>query len=115
QSPSRNPSPRIAGHNRLPEYEQDRLAAAMDRKEPESRIILTPQLARSPREGTAMNPPEVKPDRIQQMWFAYAPPLMLEAAVRNRVFDVLDTGAKSVEQVAAATGASVRGLRALMN
>ena len=56
-----------------------------------------------------------KPERIQQLWFAYAPPLILEAAVRHRVFDVLDAGPKTVEQVAAVTGASIRGLRALMN
>jgi ubiquinone/menaquinone biosynthesis C-methylase UbiE len=58
---------------------------------------------------------EVKPDRIQQLWFAYAPPLMLEAAIRLKVFDVLDAGPKTVDQVASATGASTRGLRALMN
>ena len=58
---------------------------------------------------------EIKPDRILQLWFAYAPPLMLEAAIRHRVFDALDSGPKSVEQLAAATGASLRGLRALVN
>src|SRR5262249_918643 len=40
---------------------------------------------------------------------------MLEAAVRNRVFDTLADGPKDVAGVAAATGASGRGLRILMN
>jgi ubiquinone/menaquinone biosynthesis C-methylase UbiE len=48
------------------------------------------------------------------MW-AYAPPLIMEAAIRNRVFDTLDAGPKTVEEVAASTGASTRGLRAILN
>jgi SAM-dependent methyltransferase len=55
------------------------------------------------------------PDRIMQMAFGYAAPLMLEAAIRHRVFDVLDGGPKKLEQVARETGASPRGLRAIMN
>jgi ubiquinone/menaquinone biosynthesis C-methylase UbiE len=47
--------------------------------------------------------------------WGYAPPLILEAALRHRIFDILDTGAKPVEEVATATGASVRGLTAIMN
>lgn len=58
---------------------------------------------------------QVTPERIMQFAFAYAPPLMLEAAIHLRIFDVLDEGAKTVEEVSTATGASVRGLRALMN
>jgi predicted nicotinamide N-methyase len=41
--------------------------------------------------------------------------LILEAAIRHRVFDVLDGGAKTVPQLAAETGASERGLAAIMN
>ena len=58
---------------------------------------------------------QVTPERIMQFAFGYAPTLILEAAVRHRVFDVLDEGPQTVEQVSAATGASVRGLRAVMN
>lgn len=58
---------------------------------------------------------EVLPERIHQLAFGYAAPLILEAAIRNRVFDVLDDGPKTVEDVAAATGASERGLRIVMN
>ena len=59
--------------------------------------------------------PPVTPERIMQFAWGYAPPLILEAAVRHRVFDVLDTGLRTVEQLSTETGASVRGLRAVLN
>jgi hypothetical protein len=59
--------------------------------------------------------PAVTPERIMQFGWGYAPPLIMEAAVRNGVFDQLDAGPKTVDEVAAATGASPRGLRAIMN
>jgi SAM-dependent methyltransferase len=57
----------------------------------------------------------VTPERIMQFGFGYAAPLMLEAAVNLKVFDALDGGPRALGQVAAATGASERGLRALLN
>jgi 3-hydroxy-5-methyl-1-naphthoate 3-O-methyltransferase len=60
-------------------------------------------------------PVQVTPERIMQMAWGYVPPLVLEAAIRHRVFDVLDAGAKTIQETAAATGASVRGLTAIMN
>jgi hypothetical protein len=57
----------------------------------------------------------VTPERIYQFAFAYAPPLVLEAAIRHRVFDVLESGAKSLDEIQAATGASRRGLSAILN
>ena len=57
----------------------------------------------------------VTPERIYQFAFGYAPPLVLEAAIRHHVFDVLDSGAKSLEEVQVATGASRRGLSAILN
>ena len=57
----------------------------------------------------------VTPERIMQIAFGYAPTFMIEAAINNRVFDVLDESPKTVEETAEATGASIRGLRALMN
>ncbi len=59
--------------------------------------------------------PKVTPERLMQFGFAYAPPLIIGAAVANKVFDTLASGAKSVEQVSKDTGASFRGLRAIMN
>lgn len=58
---------------------------------------------------------QVTPARIMQMAWGYAPTLILEAAIRNKVFDTLDAGPKSIDDVAAATGASPRGVRAVMN
>ena len=57
----------------------------------------------------------VTPERIYQLAFGYAPPLVLEAAIRHHVFDVLDSGPKSLSEISQATGASERGLAAIMN
>lgn len=58
---------------------------------------------------------QVTPERIMQFAWGYVPPLVLEAAIRHRVFDVLDSGAKTAAEVQKATGASERGLRGIMN
>ena len=63
----------------------------------------------------AMSRAAVTPEKIQQLAWGYAPPLMIEAALHHGVFDLLDGGSKTVEEVAARSGASVRGLRAVMN
>ena len=63
----------------------------------------------------AMGHAAVTPERVMQFAWGYAAPLLMETAVRNRVFDLLDEGPKTVEEVAAASGASVRGLRIAMN
>lgn len=57
----------------------------------------------------------VTPERIYQFSFGYAAPLVLEAAIKNRVFDVLDEGPKTIREVHLASGASERGLVAIMN
>ena len=59
--------------------------------------------------------PPVTPERILQFAWGYAPTLILEAAICHHVFDVLDARPMTVAQVAKATGASVRGLTAIMN
>ncbi|HEX5236746.1 MAG TPA: methyltransferase [Silvibacterium sp.] len=58
---------------------------------------------------------QVTPQRIMQFAWGYAAPLILESAIRNKVFDTLDAGPKTVDEVHAATGASTRGLTAIMN
>src|SRR5947208_16987186 len=58
---------------------------------------------------------QITSQRLQELGFAYAPPLIISAAVSNKVFDTLENGAKSVEQLSRETGASVRGLRAIMD
>ena len=45
-----------------------------------------------------------------QFAWGYVPALVLEAAIKNRVFDTLDAGPKTIQEVQAATGASERGL-----
>ncbi|HLH39706.1 MAG TPA: methyltransferase dimerization domain-containing protein [Bryobacteraceae bacterium] len=55
------------------------------------------------------------PERIMQFAFGYSAPLIIEAAVRNRVFDTLADGPRTVEEVSRQTGASIRGLRMIMN
>lgn len=57
----------------------------------------------------------VTPERIMQFAWGYVPPLLLEAGIRHRVFDVLDSGPKTIAEVHKETGASQRGLTALMN
>jgi len=58
---------------------------------------------------------KLTPERLQQFGFAYAPPLIISAAVNNKVFDALEGGPKTVEQLKKETGASARGLRAIMD
>jgi len=58
---------------------------------------------------------QVTPERIMQFAWGYVPPLILEAAIRHRVFDVLDDGPKAINDVQKETGASERGLTAIMN
>jgi ubiquinone/menaquinone biosynthesis C-methylase UbiE len=58
---------------------------------------------------------QVTPERLMELSFAYAPPLIISASVSNKVFDLLEDCAKTSEQLAAETGASARALRILMN
>src|SRR5215469_13848320 len=55
------------------------------------------------------------PERLQQLGFAYAPPLIISAPVNNKVFDTLQSEPKTVEQVSKETGGSARGLRGIMD
>jgi 2-polyprenyl-3-methyl-5-hydroxy-6-metoxy-1,4-benzoquinol methylase len=59
--------------------------------------------------------PAVTPERIMQMAWGFAPPLVLEAAIHHHVFDVLENGPKSLDEISRATGASERGLASIMN
>ena len=64
---------------------------------------------------SASSTPTVRPDRIMEMVWGYAPPIILATAVQNRVFDELDRGPKTIAELAKATGNSERGLRILAN
>jgi 3-hydroxy-5-methyl-1-naphthoate 3-O-methyltransferase len=58
---------------------------------------------------------QISPERLMQFTFGFAPPLMIEAAIRHGVFDILDKGAKTLDALCAETGTSTRGLRTLLN
>jgi len=58
---------------------------------------------------------QITPERLMQFTFGFAPPLIIEAAIRHRVFNLLDEGAKSIEKLCAETRASPRGLCAILN
>lgn len=64
---------------------------------------------------SASSNPAVRPDRIMEMVWGYAPPIILGTAIQAKVFDLLDAGPKTVEELAQASGNSVRGLRGIMN
>ena len=50
-----------------------------------------------------------------QFAWGYVPPLMLEAAIRHKVFDVLDGGPLTLAELQSRTGVSKRGLSGLVN
>lgn len=50
-----------------------------------------------------------------QLSWGYAPPLIIEAAVKHRLFDLLDASPKSAQQLAKGAGASLRGVTAICN
>ena len=63
----------------------------------------------------AASPSPLTPERLMQFTFGFAPPLIIEAAIRHRVFDTLDHGAKTLAALCAETSTSPRGLRAILN
>jgi len=50
-----------------------------------------------------------------QFAWGYGPPLILEAALNYRLFDLLDQAPQTVVELAARSGASARGLTAILN
>ena len=48
-----------------------------------------------------------------QFAFGYAPPLMINAAINLRVFDLLEGGPRSAEDLSTATASSLRGIKIL--
>jgi ubiquinone/menaquinone biosynthesis C-methylase UbiE len=58
---------------------------------------------------------KLSPERIMQLAWGYAPPLIIEAAVKHGVFDALDQSPKTALQLARQARASERGLTAILN
>ncbi len=66
-----------------------------------------------PSQSTTGQP--ITPQKFMQAAFAYAPPLILEAAIRHGLYDRLADGPKSADELAAAAGISPRGARILLD
>jgi SAM-dependent methyltransferase len=62
-----------------------------------------------------MTPDSNSPERIMQFAWGFAPPLTIEVAIRNRIFDFLDTRPHTVQEVAEYAKGSTRGWRAVLN
>ncbi len=62
----------------------------------------------------ATGQPAVTPERLSALAWGYTAPLIIEAAIHQRIFDLLDEAPKSIAELAALTGASTRGLRAVL-
>ncbi|HEY3705673.1 MAG TPA: methyltransferase [Terracidiphilus sp.] len=58
---------------------------------------------------------QVTPERLMQFAWGYSIPLILEAALRHGIFDLLDNGPMNLDALAGATSASPRGLSAIIN
>lgn len=57
----------------------------------------------------------VTPQRIMQYGWGYAVPIGMAAAAEHHIFDLLDGGPKTAQEVASLAAISVRGARSLMN
>src|ERR1035441_3408201 len=58
---------------------------------------------------------ELTPERLMQLSWGYAPPLIIEAAVKHRLFDLLDAAPKNAQQLAKEAHVSLRGVTAICN
>src|ERR1039458_725287 len=92
-------------------------SAMLTRRRP--RAAALPQLRSKRRFSTQRNRApgngSPTPERLMQFAWGFAPPLILEAALNSRVFDLLDQGPQTVGELSAQSGASVRGLTAVLN
>jgi 2-polyprenyl-3-methyl-5-hydroxy-6-metoxy-1,4-benzoquinol methylase len=59
--------------------------------------------------------PGVNPGRILEMVWDFGRPMIAEAALHLGVFDVMDRGAKTIDQISEQTQASKRGIKSLMD
>jgi ubiquinone/menaquinone biosynthesis C-methylase UbiE len=60
-------------------------------------------------------PEKLTPERIAQFAWGYAPPLIIEAALRNKLFDRLENSPKTASELASETATSERGIRMIAN
>lgn len=67
------------------------------------------------KKAPAKGPAGPSPERLLQFTWGYAPLLIIEAAISHGLFHALKDSALTLEELAARTGASQRGLRAILN
>jgi SAM-dependent methyltransferase len=60
-------------------------------------------------------PTPVTPDRLMAFTFGFAPPAIIETGIRLGIFDLLDKGAKTADEIAVTVRASTRALRIVLN
>ena len=58
---------------------------------------------------------KLTPERLMQLSWGYAPPLIIEAAVKHQFFDLLDSSPKTAPQLAKEARVSMRGATAICN
>lgn len=63
----------------------------------------------------AVPPAQLTPSRLLAFSFGFAPPAVIEAGIRLGIFDLLDSGARTAAEIAAAIGAQARGVRFVLN
>ncbi len=60
-------------------------------------------------------PDRIAPERLMGLTFGFAPPTIIETGLRLGIFDLLDKGARSIDEIVESSRASARGLRILLN
>ena len=60
-------------------------------------------------------PAQLTPSRLMAFSFGFAPPAIIEAGIRLGIFDLLDSGARTADDIATAIGANVRGVRLVLD
>jgi hypothetical protein len=60
-------------------------------------------------------PSQPTPERIAQLAWGYAPPLIIAAGVHHGLFDILDAGPLPAAEIAKRTSISLRGATAILN
>lgn len=64
---------------------------------------------------SAVSQAQLTPSRLMAFSFGFAPPAIIEAGIRLGIFDLLDDGAKTANDIAAAIGGQIRGVRLVLN
>ncbi len=80
---------------------------------PAQKFLKRPLPVRAHKASREPSPPT--PDRLLQFAWGYAAPIIIQVALECRIFDRLEPKPQTVRELAESSGASVRGLTALLN